>query len=211
MLRFGAVLLVILAMAAKGGSRVVDASDAPANGLLLVANKGDHTLGIIDPEAGKQVATVEESGITGHEVIASPDGRTAYVPIYGNSGVGRDGKRAYTSNVHVGTISAIDLAARKVAAVIRVSAQAQRIALSVDDSLVFTADQNEPRIAVIDTRTNQTKHWVALPGIAYGTAPTPDGRFLVAALLSVNKVGVVNLKTMQLEHTIDVPKAPQEV
>src|SRR5206468_7678819 len=119
--------------------------------------------------------------------------------------------RAYTSNVHTGTISAIDLFARKVAAVIPVSAHAQRIALSVDDSMVFTADQEQPRIAVIDTATQKTKQWVALPGIAYGTAPTPDGRYLVAALLSVNKVGVVNLKTMELEHTIDVPKAPQEV
>jgi YVTN family beta-propeller protein len=232
---------------------------------------------------------VEESGITGHEVIASPDGRTAYVPIYGNSGVGkpgtdgqtldvidiasrrrtatidfgraerphcpmfgpdgrlyvtteitstvtvidpktnqivdriptgqpeshmlalsRDGKRAYTSNVHVGTVSAIDLAARKVTAVIPVSPYAQRIVLSVDDRWIFTADQTEPRLAVIDTRTNQRTQWVALPGIAYGTAPTPDGRWLVMALLSVNKVGVLDLKSMQLAHTFDVPKAPQE-
>ena len=58
-----------------------------------MANKGDHTLGIIDPVLGKQVATVQQSGVTGHEVIASPDGKTAYVPIYGDSGVG---KRAAT-------------------------------------------------------------------------------------------------------------------
>jgi YVTN family beta-propeller protein len=269
---------------------MTEASAAPSRDLLLVANKGDHTLGIIDPVTGRQVATVEESGITGHEVIASPDGRTAYVPIYGDSGVGkpgtdgrtmdvidiatrrrtatidfgrperphcpqfgpdgrlyvttevtstitvidpesgrivdriptgqpeshmlvitRDGKRAYTSNVHVGTVSAVDLVARKVTAVIPVSPYAQRIALSVDDALVFTADQTEPRLAVIDARTNQRRQWVALPGIAYGTAPTPDGRFLVIALLSVNKVGVLDLKSMQLAHTIDVPKAPQEV
>jgi YVTN family beta-propeller protein len=290
MLRNVAMLLVILAVAAGEGSRMTNASTKPAGGLLLVANKGDHTLGIIDPEAGRQVATVEESGVTGHEVIASPDGRTAYVPIYGDSGVGRpgtdgqtmdvidiasrrrvatidfgraerphcpqfgpdgrlyvtteitntitvidpktnqivdriptgqpeshmlvltrDGKRAYTSNVHVGTVSAIDLAARKVTAVIPVSSYAQRIALSVDDGLVFTADQTEPRLAVIDTKTNQRKQWVALPGIAYGTAPTPDGRWLVIAILGANKVGLLDLRTMQLARTIDVPKAPQEV
>src|SRR5712691_8208723 len=291
MLRNGATLLVVLAVTAGGSSRMTNASATPSNGgVLLVANKGDHTLGIVDPAAGRQVAVVEESGVTGHEVIASPDGRTAFVPIYGNSGVGRpgtdgqtldvidiasrkrvatidfgrgerphcpqfgpdgrlyvtteitntisvidpkthqfvdriptgqpeshmlaltrDGKRAYTSNVHVGTVSAIDLVAKKVTAVIPVSANAQRIALSADDTLVFTADQTEPRIAVIDTKTNERKQWVSLPGIAYGTAPTPDGRFLVAALLSVNKVGVIDLRSMQLAHTIDVPKAPQEV
>jgi len=75
----------------------------------------------------------------------------------------------------------------------------------------YVSEGGANRIAVIDTKTNERKQWVALPGIAYGTAPTPDGRFLVAALLSVNKVGVIDLRSMQLAHTIDVPKAPQEV
>lgn len=288
-MRIAASLLVVLAVSAEGGSRVTDAP-AAASGFLLVANKGDHTLGIIDPVAGRQVATVEESGVTGHEVTASPDGRTAYVPIYGDSGVGRpgsdgrtmdvidiasrrrvavvdfgrperphhpvfgpdgrlyvtteltntitiidpkthqivdrvptgqpeshmvaltrDGKRAYTSNAHAGTVSAIDLVAKKVLAVIPISKYAQRIAVSVDDKWAFTADQTRPELAVIDTATNAVKHRVKLPGMAYGTTPTPDGRYLVMALIRVNKVGVLDLQTMQLAQTIDVPKAPQEV
>jgi YVTN family beta-propeller protein len=72
---------------------------ATARGLLLVANKGDHTLGIIDPNAGRQVAAVPVGGITGHEVVASPDGRTAYVPIYGDSGVGKPGSDGRTLTV----------------------------------------------------------------------------------------------------------------
>jgi DNA-binding beta-propeller fold protein YncE len=259
-------------------------------GLLLVVNKGDQTLGIIDPVAGKQIATVKESGITGHEVIASPDGKTAYVPIYGNSGVGkpgtdghtvdvidiaarrrvvtidlgraerphcpqlgpdgklyvsteitssitvidpatravlrklptgqpeshmlaitRDGRRAYTSNVHPGTVSAIDLASGKLLATIPVSPYAQRIALSVDDRRAFTADQTTPRLAVIDTATHTVERFVTLPGPAYGTAPTPDGRFLVMALPTLGRVGVLDLSSMELTHTIDVPKSPQFV
>jgi YVTN family beta-propeller protein len=58
---------------------------------LLVAQKGEDSLGIVDPVAGKLIASVAEGGTTGHEVIASPDGRLAYVPIYGNSGVGKPG------------------------------------------------------------------------------------------------------------------------
>jgi YVTN family beta-propeller protein len=60
-------------------------------GSLLVTNKGDHTLTIIDPVSGRQIANIDEQGVTGHELIASPDGKTAYVPIYGNSGVGKPG------------------------------------------------------------------------------------------------------------------------
>ncbi len=63
----------------------------PGQAFLIVANKGDHTVGIIDPQAGRQIATVAEGGVTGHELTASPDGRTIYVPIYGDSGVGKPG------------------------------------------------------------------------------------------------------------------------
>ena len=74
---------------------------------LVVAEKGQQSLAIIDPVAGKVLATVPEGGITGHEVIASPDGKLAYVPIYGNSGVGKPGTDG-------STIVVIDIAARKV-------------------------------------------------------------------------------------------------
>jgi len=79
---------------------------AQAGGILLVANKGEHTLGIIDPVQGQMVAKVDEGGITGHEVAASPDGRLAFVPLYGNSGVGMAGTDGQT-------IAVIDIAARK--------------------------------------------------------------------------------------------------
>ena len=75
--------------------------------LLLVANQHDHNLSLVDPGAGKQVATVPVDGVTGHEVAASPDGKTAYVPIYGDSGVGRPGTDGTKMSV-------IDLASRKV-------------------------------------------------------------------------------------------------
>ena len=59
--------------------------------MLVATNQGDRDVSIIDPAAAKQLATVPEGGITGHEVATSPDGRTAYVPIYGSSGVGKPG------------------------------------------------------------------------------------------------------------------------
>jgi DNA-binding beta-propeller fold protein YncE len=65
--------------------------ETPGKPLLVAANQGDRDVSIIDPEAAKQVATVPEGGVTGHEVATSPDGRTAYVPIYGSAGVGQPG------------------------------------------------------------------------------------------------------------------------
>ncbi len=68
----------------------VNAADLSA-GTLLITNKGDKTLSLIDPVTNKQTATVDEEGTTGHEIAASPDGKFAYVPIFGNSGVGKPG------------------------------------------------------------------------------------------------------------------------
>src|SRR5512141_133915 len=77
-----------------------------AQGWLLVANKGDRSLGIVDPQSGTQVTAVPVQGVTGHEVVASPDGRLAFVPIYGNSGVGGAGTDGRLIRV-------VDLASRK--------------------------------------------------------------------------------------------------
>src|SRR6266404_5292667 len=82
-------------------------ASAKSGGYLLVANKGDHTLGIIDVAAGRQIAAIPEDGTTGHEVIASPDGKRAFVPIYGNSGVGHPGTDGRLLRV-------IDLAKREI-------------------------------------------------------------------------------------------------
>ncbi|MBO0723633.1 MAG: hypothetical protein J2P41_22605 [Blastocatellia bacterium] len=285
------LLTVLLFSSVAAFSFITDFKNPPAHGLLLVANKGDRSLGIIDPGSGEQIAMVPEGGVTGHEVIASPDGKLAYVPIYGDSGVGkpgsdgtnmvvidiaarkvvgnlnfgrglrphcpqfgpkdgllyvttelqnaitvidphkmmivgtiptgqaeshmlaisRDGLRGYTANVGPGTVSVLDIKGRKTLAIIPVSKNTQRIALSVDDRLAFTADQTKPQLAVIDTESKTVKTWVQLPGIGYGSAATPDGRWLVIALPNANKVAAIDLKAMKVAHTIEVPSAPQEV
>jgi DNA-binding beta-propeller fold protein YncE len=259
--------------------------------LLLVANQGDHNISLIDPGAGKQLATIAVDGMTGHEVAASPDGKTAYVPIYGDSGVGRpgtdgtkisvidlttrkivhtidfghgvrphcaiydqnsgmlyvtteleksisiidpktfkivgsvptgqeqshmlalsrDGSRGYTANVGPGTVSVLDMKARKTLAIIPISKDTQRIAISRDDSMVFTADQTKPQLAVIDTATNKVKTWIPLPAVGYGTRPTLDGRWLLVALRTTKQIAVIDLKSLTVAKTIDVPDGPTEI
>ena len=98
-LRPTAWLLVMMAIGPILTSVSQPSGVPTAGGWLLVANKGDQTLGIVDPDSGRQVATVPVGGTTGHEVVASPDGRTAYVPIYGNSGVGKPGTDGQTLTV----------------------------------------------------------------------------------------------------------------
>jgi YVTN family beta-propeller protein len=64
---------------------------------------------------------------------------------------------------------------------------------------------------VIDAATNKVDRWITLPSTGYGTASTPDGKWLMVALRDANAVAVVNLATLQVVKTISVPSAPQEV
>jgi YVTN family beta-propeller protein len=68
-----ALLLLLAASLAQGNS--------PAS--LLVLSKKDHTLAIVDPATLKITATVPV-GDDPHEVVASADGRTAWVSNYGS-------------------------------------------------------------------------------------------------------------------------------
>jgi len=100
--------LKLFSLVGLGAVSLFAVSPAQAqDGRLLVAQKGDRSLAIVDPETGKVIAQVAEGGVTGHEVAGSPDGRLAYVPIYGDSGVGKPGTDG--ANMVV-----IDIAAGKV-------------------------------------------------------------------------------------------------
>jgi DNA-binding beta-propeller fold protein YncE len=88
----GAVLALGLSAATQ-----ITAQTTPKQS-LLVLSKHDHALSIVDPETLKVVARAPV-GPDPHEVIASSDGKTAYVSIYGGG--------AY----HV--LSVIDLMAQK--------------------------------------------------------------------------------------------------
>ncbi|HEX3748300.1 MAG TPA: cytochrome D1 domain-containing protein [Bryobacteraceae bacterium] len=123
-------------------------ADAPVRGWLLVANKGDQSLGIIDVSAGKQVATVAEGGKTGHEVTASPDGKTAYVPIYGDSGVGKPG----TDGDHM---VVIDIASRKITGTVNFG-RGVRPHLPVfgpKNGLLYVTTELEQAVTIIDPKT----------------------------------------------------------
>src|SRR5690348_11199847 len=90
------VIASILFLALAAGSNSNPAS--PAHGMLVVANQGDHTALLIDPRSRQELMKVTV-GINGHEVAVSPDSHFAYVPIYGNSGVGKPGTDGHAIDI----------------------------------------------------------------------------------------------------------------
>jgi YVTN family beta-propeller protein len=105
LLKYAAGLVLLAASVPTGFSLPQTTSgaqgaEAAAKSLLLVLNKTENTLAIIDPASLKVMGRVP-TGEGPHEVVASPDGRTAYVANYG------------TQQTLGNSLSVIDLNARK--------------------------------------------------------------------------------------------------
>jgi YVTN family beta-propeller protein len=98
-------LLQVLVFAAA--FTAIACAEATPGTSLLALSKQDHTLSIIDPVTLKIVATVPV-GDDPHEVIASADGRTAYVSNYG---FGAFHTLAVIDLVHQKALQPIDLGA----------------------------------------------------------------------------------------------------
>src|SRR5688572_20511455 len=94
------VAALAILLTAGAAAQTPAAAAATTGAAVLVLNKAENTLSIVDPETLKVAARVAV-GEGPHEVVVSADGRTAYVSNYGTQGV-------------VGSsISVIDIAVRK--------------------------------------------------------------------------------------------------
>src|SRR5712691_1453966 len=197
-------LLVSLMLA--GSAELGEAKPKPsAGGLLVVANQKEHTVLVVDSYNRHELASISV-GVNGHEVMTSKDGRFAYVPIYGNSGVGRPGTDGSTVDV-------IDLRERKLAATIDLGKplRPHRAEFGPDGLLYVTAELANA-VDVIDPSTRKV-----LAEIPTGQPEShmlvlsPDGHRGYTANVSAGSVSVLDLAKRNLVTTIPVAKSVQRI
>ncbi|MGC1483017.1 MAG: hypothetical protein WA789_04420 [Candidatus Acidiferrum sp.] len=193
--------VMLLALAA-GGSR---SPASPAHGMLVVANQGDHTALLIDPQT-RQVIMKVTVGINGHEVAVSPDSRFAYVPIYGNSGVGKPGTDGTTIDV-------IDLPERKLVGTIELGKPLRpHRAEFGPDGLLYVSAELDKALDVIDPSTRKV-----IAEIPTGAPEShmfivsPDGLRAYTANVGAGSVSVLDLKKRSLITVIPIAKTVQRI
>jgi len=134
-----AIVSAVLTLANRAGAQ----SPSPA---LLVLEKGDERLAIVDPSSLKIVGRVTSGGAP-HEVIASEDGKFAYISNYASE------------KGMLKTLSVVDLTAQKAMAPVDLGALRSPHGLAFADGKVyFTAEANKV-IGRYDPASNQVD-WV---------------------------------------------------
>jgi DNA-binding beta-propeller fold protein YncE len=185
-------------------------TETPVNkegGVLLVANKGDRALSIIDPVAGREVGRVAENDTTGHEVIASPDGKVAYVPIYGNSGVGKPG----TDGTHM---LVIDIATRKVIGDVDFGKGVRPHCplIGPKDGLVYVTTELNQTISIVDPKTLKIVGTVPTgQDESHMLALTRDGKRGYTANVGPGTVSVIDLAGKKVLGTIKISPNTQRI
>ncbi|MEO8528135.1 MAG: hypothetical protein ABI435_03565 [Pseudolysinimonas sp.] len=194
-----AIDIVDLVEMRLAGSIPIDVGSRPhlpvmgVDGRLYVSTELDESVSIFDPSSGARVGRLPTGRPQSHMFVLSPDGA-----------------RAYSANVDTGSVSIVDVASESLLDVVDVAPEINRISISPDGATAFCADQTLPRVAAIDLGSKRVT-WIDLPSRGFGTAVTPDGRFLVVALRWASQIGVVHLADPTSVTAIDVPASPQAI
>ncbi|MGB2602548.1 MAG: cytochrome D1 domain-containing protein [Candidatus Sulfotelmatobacter sp.] len=119
---------------------------------LLVVNQGDSTLSIVDAASARQIAVIPEKtpGVHGHEIAVSADGRTAFMPIYGSTGLGHPGIDGHEMLV-------IDLSSRSIVGDIDFGhgVRPHQAVLDPASGLIYVTTELDKTVTAVDPRTRK--------------------------------------------------------
>src|SRR5262249_13679424 len=141
---------------------------------LVVLNKSEHTASLIDPDTGKTMAKLPV-GRGPHEVIVSPDGRTAYVSNFGPYGICPPGDTMCKTPGN--TITVLDLAERKVKATYDYGSNKGQhgSVISRDGKYVWVTSETPQSLLEIDTATGKiANQWMTKQERSHLVVVTPD-------------------------------------
>jgi YVTN family beta-propeller protein len=196
-------ILPLLAFLLAGNAAAPTPSNGP--GFLAVANQGDHTFLLLDLAAHTTLAKVEV-GVNGHEVVVSPDGKFAYVPIYGNSGVGKPGTDGRTIDI-------VDLHSHTIAEHIDFGKPVRpHCAKFGPDGFLYVSAELANAIFVVDTAVRKV-----IAEIPTGAEQShmfvisPDGKRAYTANVAAGSVSVLDLAKRTVLTVIPVAKTVQRI
>jgi YVTN family beta-propeller protein len=176
-----------------------------AQGYLFVANQFEHTALLIDLTSRKTVSTTGVD-INGHEVTASSDGRFGYVPIYGNSGVGKPGTDG-------GTIQIVDLQTGRAIDIINLPKPVRpHCAKFGPDGLLYVTAELANSVYAVDIHSRKVVAEIPTGRPeSHMLVISPDGARAYTANVSSGSISVLDLREHALVTVIPVAKMVQRL
>jgi YVTN family beta-propeller protein len=174
-------------------------------GYLLIANQYEHTALLLDLRTTNVLSRIEV-GVNGHEVAVAPDGHFGYIPIYGNSGVGKpgtDGDR----------IDIIDLKEGKLAGSIALGRPVRpHCAKFGPDGLLYVSAELAKALYVVDVRAKRVVGEIPTGAVeSHMFVLSPDGKRAYTANVGAGSVSALDLETRSLLTVIPVAKTVQRI
>jgi YVTN family beta-propeller protein len=166
------------------------------DGLIYITCENSAVVAMIDPKTNKVVGAIDSGSTNGHRLIIAPDG-----------------KRLYTENEEDGTVSVIDLPARKLLGKIKTPRPLAGIAISADGRTVVAVDDAQPTLFLIDAEAGKVREEIVLkdvPKAAQIARYAPDNSLLAVTSLNSNTVSLIDPSFSQ-QTAIKVGSQPMDM
>jgi YVTN family beta-propeller protein len=123
--------------------------------------------------------------------------------------VSPDGKEIWVANAQDGTISVVDLAAKKVVQTLNTNVRgANRLKFTPDGKLVFVSTLGGPDLVVLDGTTRKEVKRIPIGHGAAGILMQPDGQRAFVACTPDDYIVVIDLKSLTVTSKINAGKNP---
>ena len=123
--------------------------------------------------------------------------------------VSPDGKELWTANAQDGTVSIIDIAAKKVTDTLAANVMgANRLKFTPDGKLVLISSLGSSGLAILDAAAHKEVKRLDLGGGAAGIQMQPDGSRAFVACTGADYVALIDLKTLAVTGRINAGPQP---
>jgi YVTN family beta-propeller protein len=215
---------------------LLTSSPAGAERLLLIGNKGENSISIVDLATGRELRRLE-TGLNPHEIAVSPDGSQAAVVAYGGTSIDifdvarrervrtidlapnsrphgivwlGDGRIVATAEGS-DTLVVVSADGRHVRAIAIGQEGTHMVAVSSDGRRAYTANMGSGTLSVIDLAAGRKLRDLPAGAEPEGIALTPDGTQLWVADRRGDAVRVFDTITFALRATLRTGKTPIRV
>jgi len=180
---------------------------SPDMKLILTTNVNSGTVSIIEPMALPR----PPAAMRGEPMVRTDWNETVVKVGNGSEGfdISPDGKEVWVANAQDGTISVIDLAAKKVVDTLAADVHgANRLKFTLDGKRVLVSTLGGPDLVILDAATRKVVKRLPIGHGAAGILMQPGGERAYVACTPDNYIAVIDLHTWQVIGHIDAGGGP---